>query len=96
MSALGLIYGGLLGGVFASIGSMLAGILAYGLSRMLGRGIAVKIAGKQGIDQGEQLFASQAGGWMIRLSRWMLLLSAGLPPIIWLLLRPVFFNNKRV
>lgn len=144
MSALGLIYGGLVGGLFASIGSMSAGILAYGLSRAMGRSVAEKITGKQGLAKGETLFAGELGSWMIALSRWMpilpevmacmaglsrmpfrrfvvalacgsiplgftfafigaagvdrpiltLVLSAGLPPVIWLLLRPVFYREK--
>lgn len=144
MSALGLVYGWLIGGILASLGSVGAGVLAYGLCRSFGRGIAEKIAGKDGLEDGERLFAGAAGGWMIALSRWMpvlpevmacmagltkmpfkkfmvalccgsiplgftfaiigaagierpgltLLLSAGLPPVIWLLLRPVFFRDR--
>lgn len=144
MSALGLTYGWLLGGIFASLGSIGAGLLAYGLCRGAGRGIAEKIAGKEGLEQGERLFSGEAGGWLIALSRWMpvlpevmacmagltkmplpkfvvalasgsvplgftfaaigsagvekpvltLLLSACLPPVIWLLLKPVFFGEK--
>lgn len=71
MSALGLIYGAVLGGVFSSIGSVGAGLLAYGLCRGAGRGIAEKIAGIGGLAEGERLFSSEAGGWMIALSRWM-------------------------
>jgi uncharacterized membrane protein YdjX (TVP38/TMEM64 family) len=144
MSALGLIYGWLIGGLFASLGSIGAGLLAYGLCRGAGRGIAEKIAGKDGLEEGERLFSGEAGGWMIALSRWMpvlpevmaclagltrmplpkftaalacgsvplgftfatigaagldrpgltLVLSACLPPVIWLILRPVFFRGK--
>jgi uncharacterized membrane protein YdjX (TVP38/TMEM64 family) len=143
MSALGLVYGAVLGGIFSSVGSIGAGLLAYGLSRKLGRGIAEKIAGKEGLAEGERLFSSEVGGWMVALSRWMpvlpeviacmaglgkmpfprflvalcagsvplgftfaaigaggsqhplltLILSAGLPPVIWLILKPVFFRR---
>lgn len=144
MSALGLIYGPIIGGILASLGSIGAGLLAYGLCRSAGRDIAVRIAGKDGIEEGERIFSGEAGGWMIALSRWMpvlpevmacmagltrmplarfvialacgsvplgftfasigaagterpvltLVLSACLPTIIWLILRPVFFRKK--
>ncbi len=144
MSALGLIYGPIVGGALASIGSMASGLLAYGLCRSLGRGIAEKIAGPKGLAEGERLFAGELGGWTIALSRWMpllpeimtcmaglsrmplrrfvvalgcgsvplgftfaaigaagverplltLILSACLPPLIWLVLRPVFFPKS--
>src|SRR6056297_2331493 len=37
MSALGLIYGWLVGGILSALGSILAGVLAYWLCRKLGR-----------------------------------------------------------
>lgn len=144
MSALGLVYGWFAGGLLASAGSIGAGLVAYGLCRGCGRGMARRIAGDKGLEEGERLFRSEAGGWMIALSRWMpilpevmacmagltrmppgrfaaalscgsvplgftyaaigaaglqrpvttLLLSACLPPLIWLILRP-FFSKKR-
>lgn len=144
MSALGLIYGGLIGGALASVGSIGSGLLAYGLCRSSGRAVAEKIAGREGLEQGEQLFSGEAGGWLIALSRWMpvlpevmacmagltkmpfqrflvalacgsiplgftfafigatgvdrpiltLVLSAALPPLIWLILRPAFFRKR--
>lgn len=143
MSALGLIYGMWWGGVLASLGSICAGLLAYGLCRGAGRGIAEKIAGKKGIEEGERLFSGELGGWIVALSRWMpvfpevvaclagltrmplpkfalalacgsiplgftyaaigaagvdrpiltLTLSACLPPVIWLILKPCFFRK---
>jgi len=144
MSALGLVYGWFLGGLLASLGSVGAGLLAYGLCRSLGRPIARRIAGEEGLREGERLFRSEGGGWIVALSRWMpvlpeaiaclaglsrmplprflaalcagsiplgfvfaiigasgvhrpglaLLLSAGLPPLLWTLLR-VFYFTKR-
>jgi uncharacterized membrane protein YdjX (TVP38/TMEM64 family) len=70
MSALGWIYGWLLGGVLAAVGSMLAGITAHALSRWWGRGVARWLAGEQGLARAERLFATH-GGWLVALSRWM-------------------------
>ena len=143
MSALGLIYGFWTGGALASLGSIGAGLLAYGLCRGAGRRVAEKIAGPKGLAEGERIFSGELGGWIVALSRWMpifpeviaclaglsrmrfsrflaalacgsiplgfayaaigflgvdkpvlaLALSAGLPPLIWWMLRPVFRSN---
>lgn len=140
MSALGLIYGWLLGGMIGSLGSIAAGLLAYGLCYRLGRRAAHFLAGKEGLREGERLFHGELGGWLVALSRWMpvlpevvaclagisrmplrrffpalcagsipmgfvfarigeagehqpgiaLLLSAGLPPLIWALFRAFY------
>ena len=71
MSSLGYLYGFWLGGFLAASGSMLAGLLAYGLCRSLGRGVAERIAGVDDLAKGERLFNGQAGGWMVALSRWL-------------------------
>ncbi|MEM7699631.1 MAG: VTT domain-containing protein [Verrucomicrobiota bacterium] len=71
MSALGLIYGILWGGLLASLGSIGAGLIAYGLCRGCGRRAAIWIAGEDGLARGERLFAGRSGGWLIALSRWM-------------------------
>lgn len=71
MSALGLIYGWFLGGLIASIGSVGAGLLAYGLARKLGRRAARWLAGESGMAEGERLFGGEAGGWVVALSRWL-------------------------
>lgn len=68
MSALGLILGPWLGGLVSAVGSFLAGCLAYGFSRLLGRAPAAWIAG-EGMAGLEARFAAQ-GGWMVALSRW--------------------------
>ncbi len=73
MSALGYVYGAWWGGLLAASGSFLAGSLAYGLCRMLGRRAAVMLAGEKGLREGERLFA-RAGGWLVALSRWLPLL----------------------
>lgn len=71
MSALGLIYGFWIGGVLSSAGAILSGLLAYGLCRKLGRGIAIRIAGEKGLLEGERIFHGEGGGWLVALSRWM-------------------------
>ncbi|MES2595348.1 MAG: VTT domain-containing protein [Verrucomicrobiota bacterium] len=70
MSALGLTYGWFIGGLLASAGSFLAGLIAYGACRWLGRPAALWLAGEDGLRQGEALFARR-GGWLVALSRWM-------------------------
>jgi uncharacterized membrane protein YdjX (TVP38/TMEM64 family) len=71
MSALGLVYGWFLGGVLAALGSVGAGLLAYGLCRLLGRRAAYWLAGEKGIEEGERLFRGETGGWLVALARWM-------------------------
>ena len=70
MSALGVIYGALVGGVVAGAGSMLAGVAAYGLSRWAGRPMAVRFAGEEGLARTEALFA-RGGAWLVLTSRWL-------------------------
>ena len=71
MSALGLIYGFWIGGLLSALGSILSGLLAYGLCRKLGRSIAIRIAGENGLTEGERIFHGEGGGWLVALSRWM-------------------------
>jgi uncharacterized membrane protein YdjX (TVP38/TMEM64 family) len=71
MSALGWIYGWLWGGLTAAAGSFLSGMTAYLLCSWLGRPIARRIAGDDGLRRGERLFASGGGGWLVALSRWL-------------------------
>ncbi len=71
MSALGLVYGWFWGGVLSAIGSIGAGLLAYGLARKLGRRAAVFLTGEKGLDEGGRLFQGETGGWLVALSRWM-------------------------
>ena len=71
MSALGLVYGWFVGGLIASVGSVGAGLLAYGLARQLGRRAVLWLAGENGLVEGERLFGGEAGGWVVALSRWL-------------------------
>lgn len=68
MSALGLAYGTWLGGLYAAAGTMLAGLVAYALSRWLGRPLALRLAGEEGLRAGEGLFA-RGGAWLVAGSR---------------------------
>jgi uncharacterized membrane protein YdjX (TVP38/TMEM64 family) len=73
VSALGYVYGTLVGGLIAAAGSFLSATLAYGCCRAMGPRAAVWIAGEKGLAEGEALFRS-AGGWIVVLSRWLPLL----------------------
>lgn len=70
MSALGLQFGPLWGGMLAGTGSVLSGLLGYGLCRWLGQPAARWFAGEESMQRGRVLFASR-GAWMVLLSRWM-------------------------
>ena len=56
MSALGYVYGPILGGLIASGGSILAGWFAYGLCRLLGKQAAIRLLGQQDYARGVSLF----------------------------------------
>ena len=68
MSALGWIYGPLLGGLVAAAGSVVAGLCGYGLGRLIGEKAARKLLGDLDFEKGKLLFA-RGGGWMVALSR---------------------------
>lgn len=69
MSALGFVLGPWEGGLISALGVFLAGCLAYGLARVLGRGMAERLAGAEALGSLESRFAAD-GGWMVALSRW--------------------------
>lgn len=69
MSALGYVLGPWEGGLVAATGAFLAGCLAYGLARWLGRGVAERLAGPEALAELEARF-SRGGGWWVALSRW--------------------------
>ncbi|MCZ6675194.1 MAG: VTT domain-containing protein [Verrucomicrobia bacterium] len=73
MSALGFVYGPVIGGLIASSGSFFAGVAAYAACRLLGPGVAKKLLGEKDYHRGMTLFAD-AGGWIVVLSRWLPLL----------------------
>ncbi len=68
ISALGYVYGTLLGGVISSAGLMAAGVLGYGLGRLFGEKFARRWLGERDFEKGERLFA-KSGGWVVALSR---------------------------
>lgn len=68
MSALGWMYGVLLGGLAAAAGSMVAGLLGYGVGRLIGEKAARRLLGDRDFEKGKILFA-RGGGWLIALSR---------------------------
>ncbi|WP_193214291.1 TVP38/TMEM64 family protein [Luteolibacter marinus] len=68
MSALGYIYGTVLGGAVAAAGSIVAGLCGYGLGRLIGEKAARKLLGDHDFERGKLLFA-RGGGWMVALSR---------------------------
>lgn len=68
MSALGWVYGAVWGGLLAAVGSVLAGLVAYGVGRLFGERGARAILGAQDFERGRQLFR-QGGGWLVCLSR---------------------------
>lgn len=67
MSALGYVYGALLGGLIATTGSLLAGICGYGVGRLCGERTARKLLGDLDFERGRILCAK--GGWVIAMSR---------------------------
>ncbi len=70
MSALGFVYGTVVGGLIAATGSFLSGSLGYVLCRLLGRGAARRLLGEKDLERGERLFTN-VGGWIVVLSRWL-------------------------
>lgn len=68
MSALGAVYGFWLGGLFAVIGSMLAGTLGYGIGRFFDERFAKKWLGEKDFKKGHELF-SERGSLMVAVSR---------------------------
>ena len=70
MSALGYIYGPIVGGLISAVGSFISGVTAYWLCRLLGKNAAVKILGPKEFNRGKNI-SKNAGGWVVALSRWL-------------------------
>ena len=70
MAALGMIYGPILGGLIAALGSVVSGLVGYVLCRFMGRPVAIWLSGNRGLAKGEAVFA-KTGGWFVALSRWL-------------------------
>ncbi len=74
MSALGFIYGPLLGGLIASAGAMLAGLTGYGIGRFCPEPFARRWMGENDYRKGRALFEKN-GGWVVAASRALPILS---------------------
>ena len=70
MSALGYIYGPLMGGLISALGSFASGLLAYWLCRIMGDNTAMWLLGKREFERGKKISANM-GGWVVVLSRWL-------------------------
>lgn len=70
MAALGMVYGPVLGGAIAGLGSIISGLVGYVLCRNLGRPFALLLSGEKGLAEGEKLFQN-IGGWIVAMSRWL-------------------------
>ena len=70
MSALGYVYGALLGGLLATLGSCLSGLLGYFLCRYFGTRAAARLVGEGPLLEMESAFR-EMGGWLVVLSRWL-------------------------
>lgn len=68
MSALGVVYGFWIGGLIATIGSMLAGILGYGVGRFFDESFAKRWLGERDFEKGKSLF-ERGGAWVVAISR---------------------------
>lgn len=68
MSALGAVYGFWIGGLIATIGSMLAGILGYGVGRFFDEKFAKRWLGEKDFEKGRSLF-EKSGAWVVATSR---------------------------
>jgi len=68
ISALGYLYGVVVGGMIAALGLLMAGVLGYGVGRICGESTARKWLGDRDYQRGRQLFEN-GGGWVVALSR---------------------------
>jgi uncharacterized membrane protein YdjX (TVP38/TMEM64 family) len=68
ISALGYVYGVLLGGLVAAVGLILAGMTGYGIGRLFGEKAARRWLGDKDFERGRSLFEN-GGGWVVAMSR---------------------------
>ena len=68
MSALGAVYGFWLGGLIASVGSMLAGMLGYGVGKFFKESFSRKWLGERDFERGKAMFGRN-GAWVVAVSR---------------------------
>lgn len=77
IAGLGMIYGPVLGGFIGGVGSVLAGLVAYGGCRLAGPRVAGRLVGENDLEM-LRTFFDRYGLWAIALSRWMPLLPEAL------------------
>ena len=70
IAALGILYGPLIGGLVATLGNCLSGLVGYGLCRRFGRPLAERLLGEADLCAGESFFA-RSGGLPVAASRWL-------------------------
>lgn len=68
ISALGFIYGVVIGGLVAGTGLSAAGMLGYGIGRLCGTRFARRWLGEREFEAGHRIF-TQGGGWIVAMSR---------------------------
>lgn len=73
LTALGILYGPVVGGLIGTAGSCMAGFTGYAVCRLFGRKAALLITGEKDMARSENFFR-RSGGWAVVLSRWMPLL----------------------
>ncbi|MBY0589564.1 VTT domain-containing protein [bacterium] len=88
MAALGLLYGPILGGFIGGIGSILAGLVAYGGCRLLGPRVAAVLAGEENLPKLSRFF-DRSGSAAIAFSRWLPILPEGLTCLAGLARMPI-------
>jgi uncharacterized membrane protein YdjX (TVP38/TMEM64 family) len=77
ITGLGMIYGPWLGGAIGGVGSVLAGLTAYGGSRVIGVRFARWLVGDEDLRRLARFF-ERRGPWAIALSRWLPILPEAL------------------
>lgn len=73
LTSLGMAYGPWLGGVIGTLGTFCAGTTGYVLCRFLNERVARFLIGEQGLILARAFF-QRSGGWVIVVSRWMIIL----------------------
>lgn len=70
MAALGIIYSPIWGGITSAAGSIIAGLLGYGICRMINQKTIERLVGSKNTLQIRNLFETW-GGWIVAASRWL-------------------------
>ncbi|MBT6461720.1 MAG: VTT domain-containing protein [Opitutae bacterium] len=73
LATLGMTYGAVVGGVIGTVGTFVAGSIAYFLCRLTNHRISGFLLGEKGVKQIKVVFQKH-GGWAVALSRWMAIL----------------------